>query len=115
LITGVTGEDGSYLATFLLSKGYEVHGIVRRASLFNTDRIDHVYHDPHIGGVNLTLHYGDLSDGSALRHVLDTVARMKSTISGPRATSSIVRGVPEYTGDVVALGTASYGRKLVTA
>jgi len=74
LITGVTGQDGSYLARFLLNKGYEVHGIVRRASLFNTDRIDELYHDPHVGGAKLTLHYGDLADGSALRHVLEGVA-----------------------------------------
>jgi GDPmannose 4,6-dehydratase len=73
LITGVTGQDGSYLTEFLLAKGYEVHGLVRRASLFNTDRIDHLYHDPHLGGAKLTLHYGDLTDGTGLRRVLETV------------------------------------------
>src|ERR1700746_3643360 len=73
LITGVTGQDGAYLAPFLLTKGYEVHGIVRRASLFNTDRIDHLYHDPHVPGAPLTMHYGDLADASSLRCVLETV------------------------------------------
>src|SRR5579863_7733135 len=72
-ITGVTGQDGSYLTEFLLAKGYEVHGMVRRASLFNTDRIDHLYHDPHLGGANLNLHHGDLADGTALRRILETV------------------------------------------
>ena len=64
LIPGVTGQDGAYLTEFLLAKGYEVHGLIRRASLFNTDRIDHLYHDPHTSGPKLTLHYGDLSDGN---------------------------------------------------
>ena len=64
LITGVTGQDGSYLAELLLAKAYEVHGLIRRASLFNTDRIDHLYHDLHLGGVKLSLHYGDLTDGT---------------------------------------------------
>ena len=67
LITGVTGQDGSYLAELLLDKGYEVHGIVRRASTFNTDRLDHIYQDPHDRGARLFLHYGDLSDSSGLR------------------------------------------------
>jgi GDPmannose 4,6-dehydratase len=105
LITGITGQDGSYLAAFLLNKGYEVHGIVRRASLFNTDRIDHLYHDPHIGGVNLTLHYGDLSDGSALRHVLDTAAPDEVYNLGAQSHVKVSFEVPEYTADVVALGT----------
>ena len=72
-ITGITGQDGAYLGELLLSKGYEVHGALRRASLFNTDRIDHLYHDPHVAGVNLTLHYGDLSDGTSLRRMLEKV------------------------------------------
>src|SRR5260370_32423283 len=72
LITGVTGQDGSYLSEFLLAKGYEVHGVMRRASLFNTDRIDHLYHDPHLAGAGLTLHYGDLTDGTGLRRGLGT-------------------------------------------
>jgi GDPmannose 4,6-dehydratase len=73
LITGVTGQDGSYLSEFLLAKGYQVHGLIRRASLFNTDRIDHLYHDPHLAGDKLTLHYGDRTDGTALRGVLERV------------------------------------------
>ena len=70
LITGVTGQDGSYLAELLLSKGYEVHGIIRRASTFNTRRIDHLYHDPHIEGSKLTLHHGDLTDSSCLIRII---------------------------------------------
>ena len=74
LITGITGQDGAYLTELLLAKGYEVHGLLRRASLFNTDRIDHLYHDPHVLGPALTLHYGDLADGTAIRRVLEKVA-----------------------------------------
>ena len=73
LITGITGQDGSYLAELLLEKGYDVHGIKRRASLFNTARIDHIYHDPHIDGTRLTLHYGDLSDTSNLTRIIQLV------------------------------------------
>ena len=73
IIIGVTGQDGSYLAEFLLEKGYEVHGVVRRASLFNTDRIDHLYHDPHMAGLPLSLHYGDLTDTSSIRGILEDV------------------------------------------
>jgi GDPmannose 4,6-dehydratase len=105
LITGVTGQDGAYLTRFLLGKGYEVHGILRRASLFNTDRIDPLYHDPHVGGVNLTLHYGDLTDGSALRHVLDTVMPNEVYNLGAQSHVKVSFEVPEYTADVVALGT----------
>jgi len=71
LITGITGQDGSYLAEFLLNRGYEVHGIIRRASMFNTGRIDHLYQDPHINGVHLFLHYGDLADSSNLAQLLN--------------------------------------------
>src|SRR5437879_8076117 len=73
LITGVTGQDGAYLAEFLLAKGYEVHGIKRRASLFNTNRIDHIYQDPHAPNPHLILHYGDLTDSSSLIHVVQKV------------------------------------------
>jgi GDPmannose 4,6-dehydratase len=73
LITGITGQDGAYLAEFLLSKGYEVHGIKRRASLFNTDRIDHLYQDPHEKGRNMVLHYGDLTDATNLTRILQEV------------------------------------------
>ena len=70
LITGVTGQDGAYLSELLLGKGYEVHGIKRRSSLFNTDRIDHLYHDPHEKGVKFFLHHGDMTDGSSLTHII---------------------------------------------
>ena len=73
LITGITGQDGSYLAELLLAKGYEVHGVIRRSSTFNTSRIDHLYHDPHIAGTKLFLHYGDLSDGTRLVTLLESV------------------------------------------
>jgi GDPmannose 4,6-dehydratase len=73
LLTGITGQDGSYLAELLLSKGYEVHGIIRRTSTFNTDRIDHIYQDSHIAGAKLFLHYGDLADGVTLRRLLELV------------------------------------------
>src|SRR5688572_18968112 len=74
LITGITGQDGSYLAEFLLAKGYEVHGIIRRSSSFNTGRLEHLYKDPHTRGVSLFLHYGDLVDGTGLREILTRVA-----------------------------------------
>ncbi|HXP29625.1 MAG TPA: GDP-mannose 4,6-dehydratase [Stellaceae bacterium] len=105
LITGITGQDGSYLTEFLLGMGYEVHGMLRRASLFNTDRIDHLYHDPHVGGVSLTLHYGDLADGSALRRVLETVAPDEIYHLGAQSHVKVSFEVPEYTADVVAVGT----------
>jgi GDPmannose 4,6-dehydratase len=105
LITGVTGQDGSYLTELLLAKGYEVHGLVRRASLFNTDRIDHLYHDPHVSGANMTLHYGDLSDGTALRRVLEKVEPDEVYNLGAQSHVKVSFEVPEYTGDVVALGT----------
>ena len=105
LITGITGQDGSYLARFLLDKGYDVHGIVRRASLFNTDRIDELYHDPHVEGVKLTLHYGDLADGSSLRHVLDKVAPDEVYNLGAQSHVKVSFDIPEYTADVDALGT----------
>jgi GDPmannose 4,6-dehydratase len=105
LITGVTGQDGSYLTEFLVSKGYEVHGLVRRASLFNTDRIDHLYHDPHVGGANLALHYGDLTDGTALRRVLEKVEPDEVYNLGAQSHVKVSFEVPEYTGEVVAMGT----------
>ena len=104
LITGVTGQDGSYLAELLLGKGYEVHGIIRRSSTFNTARIDHLYQDPHVQGTRLFLHYGDLADGSNLARLL---ARLEPDEIYNLAAQSHVRvsfDVPEYTGDVVALG-----------
>lgn len=105
LITGITGQDGSYLAELLLSKGYEVHGIIRRASTFNTGRIDHLYQDPHINGVNLFLHYGDIADSTNLIKLL---YRIKPDEIYHLAAQSHVRvsfDIPEYTGDVTGLGT----------
>jgi GDPmannose 4,6-dehydratase len=104
LITGVTGQDGSYLSEFLLGKGYEVHGLMRRASLFNTDRIDHLYHDPHIGGARLTLHYGDLIDGTGLRRVLEAVDPDEIYNLGAQSHVKVSFDIPEYTAEVVAVG-----------
>jgi len=105
LITGATGQDGSYLVELLLGKGYEVHGLIRRASLVNTDRIDHLYHYPHVGGERLTLHYGDLADGSAMRNVLEAVKPDEIYNLGAQSHVKVSFEVPEYTADVVALGT----------
>src|SRR3990170_4653284 len=105
LITGITGQDGSYLTEFLLEKGYEVHGIVRRASTFNTVRIDHLYKDPHIPGTRLFLHYGDLSDGTGLRGVLERVRPQEVYNLGAQSHVKVSFDQPEYTADVVATGT----------
>jgi GDPmannose 4,6-dehydratase len=105
LITGVTGQDGSYLTELLLAKGYEVHGLIRRASLFNTDRLDHLYHDPHLAGIKLTLHYGDLTDGTALRRVLERVDPDEVYNLGAQSHVKVSFDIPEYTAEVVALGT----------
>ncbi|HKR19869.1 MAG TPA: GDP-mannose 4,6-dehydratase [Stellaceae bacterium] len=105
LITGVTGQDGAYLTELLVGKGYAVHGMLRRASLFNTDRIDHLYHDPHVTGANLTLHYGDLSDGTALRRVLEKVQPDEVYNLGAQSHVKVSFEVPEYTADIDALGT----------
>src|SRR5690242_15579559 len=105
LITGVTGQDGAYLTEFLLGKGYEVHGLLRRASLFNTDRIDHIYHDPHVEGPALRLHYGDLGDGTALRRVLEKVQPHEVYNLAAQSHVKVSFEVPEYTADIVALGT----------
>src|SRR5258706_3345833 len=105
LITGITGQDGSYLTEFLVAKGYEVHGLMRRASLFNTDRIDHLYHDPHLAGPRLTLHYGDLTDGTGLRRVLETVAPDEVYNLGAQSHVKVSFEIPEYTAEVVAVGT----------
>ncbi len=105
LITGVTGQDGSYLTEFLLGKGYEVHGLMRRASLFNTDRIDHLYHDPHQRGAELSLHYGDLTDGTSLRRVLETVDPDEIYNLGAQSHVKVSFAVPEYTAETVAVGT----------
>jgi GDPmannose 4,6-dehydratase len=105
LITGITGQDGSYLTEFLLEKGYEVHGIIRRASTFNTDRIDHLYRDPHVNGVGMFLHYGDLSDGSNLNRLLEKIKPDEIYNLGAQTHVRTSFDVPEYTGDVTGLGT----------
>ena len=105
LITGVTGQDGSYLAKFLLEKGYEVHGIKRRASLFNTQRIDHIYQDPHSPQPNLKLHYGDLSDTSNLTRILSEVQPDELYNLGAQSHVAVSFEAPEYTADVDGLGT----------
>lgn len=105
LITGVTGQDGSYLAEFLLEKGYEVHGIKRRASLFNTQRVDHIYQDPHERGGNFHLHYGDLADSSNLTRIIAEVQPDEIYNLGAQSHVAVSFEAPEYTADVDALGT----------
>lgn len=105
LITGVTGQDGSYLAEFLLQKGYEVHGIKRRASLFNTDRIDHIYEDPHTPNKNFFLHYGDLTDSSNLTRIIEQVQPDEVYNLGAQSHVAVSFESPEYTADVDAMGT----------
>jgi len=105
LITGITGQDGSYLAEFLLEKGYEVHGIKRRASSFNTQRIDHIYQDPHSPNPKLKLHYGDLSDTSNLTRILREVEPDEVYNLGAQSHVAVSFEAPEYTADVDALGT----------
>jgi GDPmannose 4,6-dehydratase len=104
LITGITGQDGSYLAELLLEKGYEVHGIIRRASSFNTGRIDHLYRDPHEPDTRLHLHYGDLSDSSGVRMLLERVEPVEVYNLGAQSHVKVSFDSPEYTADVVALG-----------
>ena len=105
LITGITGQDGSYLADLLLEKGYEVHGIIRRASSFNTSRIDHLYQDPHVNGVRMFLHYGDLSDSLSLTRLIDRVGPDEIYHLGAQSHVRVSFDIPEYTGDIVGLGT----------
>lgn len=105
LITGITGQDGSYLAELLLEKGYEVHGLVRRSSSFNTDRIDHLYKDPHLNGVRLFLHFGDLSDGSSLSRLLRKVKPDEIYHLGAQSHVRVSFDIPEYTADVTGVGT----------
>ncbi|HQG57761.1 MAG TPA: GDP-mannose 4,6-dehydratase [Candidatus Dojkabacteria bacterium] len=104
LITGITGQDGSYLTELLLSKGYEVHGLLRRASTFNTSRIDHLYQDPHVNGVKLFLHYGDLSDSSNISRIIEKVNPDEIYNLGAQSHVKVSFDMPEYTSDVVALG-----------
>ncbi|SIO11793.1 GDP-mannose 4,6-dehydratase [Vannielia litorea] len=105
LITGITGQDGSYLAEFLLEKGYEVHGIKRRASLFNTQRVDHIYQDPHVEHQRLKLHYGDLTDTSNLTRLLADIEPDEVYNLGAQSHVAVSFEAPEYTADVDAMGT----------
>lgn len=105
LLTGVTGQDGSYLAEFLLSKGYEVHGIVRRSSTFNTERIDHIYQDRHDVQAKIFLHYGDLSDSTCLRRIIEAVKPDEVYNLGAQSHVRVSFDQPEYTADIVATGT----------
>jgi GDPmannose 4,6-dehydratase len=105
LITGITGQDGSYLAELLLNKDYEVHGIIRRASTFNTERIDHLYQDPHINGVRLFLHYGDIADSTNLIKLLYRIQPDEIYHLGAQSHVRVSFDIPEYTGDVTGLGT----------
>ncbi|MEM7359844.1 MAG: GDP-mannose 4,6-dehydratase [Pseudomonadota bacterium] len=105
LITGITGQDGSYLAEFLLEKGYEVHGIKRRASSFNTERLDHIYEDPHQNNQSLYLHYGDLTDSSNLTRIIREVQPDEIYNLAAQSHVAVSFEVPEYTADVDALGT----------
>jgi GDPmannose 4,6-dehydratase len=105
LITGITGQDGSYLAELLLEKGYEVHGIKRRASSFNTDRIDHIYQDPHVDNSRFKLHYGDLSDGSNLTRIVQEVQPDEVYNLGAQSHVAVSFESPEYTADVDGMGT----------
>jgi len=105
LITGITGQDGSYLAEFLLSKDYEVHGLIRRSSTFNTDRIDHIYTDPHDPKSKLFLHYGDLNDGSQLTNLIYNIKPDEIYHLGAQSHVRVSFDVPEFTGDVTGLGT----------
>ncbi|MBD2425366.1 GDP-mannose 4,6-dehydratase [Phormidium sp. FACHB-1136] len=105
LLTGITGQDGSYLAELLLEKGYEVHGIIRRTSTFNTDRLDHVYVDPHNEEARLFLHYGDLTDGTMMRRLLEQVEPQEVYNLGAQSHVRVSFDSPEYTTDTVAMGT----------
>ncbi len=104
LITGITGQDGAYLAEFLLKKGYEVHGIKRRSSSFNTDRIDHLYHDPHESGAKLILHYGDLTDAMNLTRLIQEIQPDEIYNLGAQSHVKVSFDSPEYTANADGLG-----------
>ncbi|KAF0093991.1 MAG: GDPmannose 4 6-dehydratase [Puniceicoccaceae bacterium 5H] len=108
LITGITGQDGSYLAEQLLAKGYEVHGMIRRASTFNTSRIDHLFNDPEVHGVNFFLHHGDLTDSSNLNRLLDRIEPDEIYNLGAQSHVKVSFEVPEYTADVDAIGVLRF-------
>ena len=105
LITGITGQDGSYLAELLLKKGYEVHGLIRRASTFNTDRVEHLYVDPHEADVRFLLHYGDLSDAGQLVNLIYNIQPDEIYHLGAQSHVRVSFDMPEYTGDITGLGT----------
>lgn len=105
LITGITGQDGSYLAELLLEKGYEVHGIIRRASTFNTERIDHLYQDQHLNNVRLFLHYGDVSDSSNLNRIIEKIRPDEIYHLAAQSHVRVSFDLPEYTGDITGLST----------
>lgn len=105
LITGITGQDGSYLAEFLLNRGYEVHGIIRKSSTFNTGRIDHIYVDPHIPGARLFLHYGDLSNSEQITNIIYNIKPDEIYHLGAQSHVRVSFDMPEYTGDITGLGT----------
>lgn len=105
LITGVTGQDGAYLSEFLLEKGYEVHGMKRRSSLFNTDRIDHLYHDPHVSGRKFTLHHGDMTDSSSLLRIIQQIQPDEIYNLAAQSHVAVSFEEPEYTANSDALGT----------
>ena len=104
LITGITGQDGAYLAEYLLKKGYEVHGIKRRTSLFNTDRVDHLYQDPHVDNLKFVLHYGDLTDSTNLIRIIQSVRPDEIYNLGAQSHVAVSFESPEYSADVDALG-----------
>lgn len=105
LISGITGQDGSYLAEFLLKKGYEVYGLIRRASTFNTDRIDHLYQDPHEKNVRLSLVYGDLNDASSLNRIMKTIKPHEIYNLGAQSHVKVSFEIPEYTAEITGVGT----------
>lgn len=105
LITGITGQDGSFLAEFLLEKGYEVHGLIRRSSTFNTRRIDHLYHDPHEEGPKLFLHYGDMTDSTALIKLIQKIQPDEIYNLAAQSHVKVSFEIPEYTANADALGT----------
>jgi GDPmannose 4,6-dehydratase len=105
LVTGITGQDGSYLSEFLLGKGYEVHGIIRRASTFNTERIEHLYQDPHLRGTRLFLHYGDLGDSVSVVKLLNDLKPDEIYHLGAQSHVRVSFDIPEYTADITAVGT----------
>lgn len=105
LLTGITGMDGSHLAEFLIQKGYQVHGIIRRASTFNTQRVDHLYQDPHVNGKTLLLHYGDLSDANTIRKLMYTIEPDEMYHLGAMSHVRVSFDIPEYTANITGLGT----------